>query len=65
MNDQEYEYRTVDTSTLEGLRQAERMKEAGELATFRGDNSGWRIVEGFSGLDRVRFQRVREGKGNL
>ena len=41
------EYKTVDTSTLAGLREAERLQEA-----------GWKIVR--SGLWLVYFQRRPE-----
>ncbi len=40
-----YEYKTADTSTLEGLKQAERLKAA-----------GWKIIS--SGLFLIMFERV-------
>ena len=41
-----YEYRTVDTSTLKGLKQAERLHMA-----------GWKIIR--SGLFLVWFERAK------
>jgi len=44
-----FDYKKVDTSTLEGLKEAERLKE-----------QGWKIVQ--TGLHILTFERLKKGK---
>lgn len=45
----QFEYKTVDTRTVQGIRQAERLKE-----------NGWRIIR--SGLFSIQFEREKKKK---
>lgn len=52
-----YEYKRVDITTLAGLKEAEKLKEDGEIKSF-GEGGGWKIHA--STLFSITFKRERK-----